>query len=392
MKKAIFAVIIVLFLSASCIVYVPTDVNREPRPRDYPQADVGDYGETSLSYFYDYLSPHGAWVHFSPHGYVWVPRHMGYRWRPYTMGHWAWTDYGWTWVSEEEWGWACFHYGRWGFDDDIGWFWVPGTVWAPAWVVWRSGPSYFGWAPVPPGIEFSLGYGFSSREFDVPHHHWIFVESRYFMDRRLDSYIFPFERNLTVIRYTELHQNIVVRNNRVFNEGIDVDTVRRATRQRISRQTIEDDRRPGPVRDELNRVRIYRPDIKESKESAPKRFVSRDEARKDLDQAKIWDPKTPQGEDTSVIRKKFDQETRVMERSHLEDLRRLRDKYDVQENGVRDPSEKNKIKKERDVAVEDLKKRHDQERRALSERQQKDEEQVKKRIIKKPDKSDRGER
>jgi hypothetical protein len=64
----------------------------------------------------------------------------------------------------------------------------------------------------------------------------------------------------------------------------------------------------------------------------------------------------------------------------------MRNKFAVRENGVRNPAEKSKIQKERDVAVEDLKKSHDQERQALTERQQKDEEQVKKKIIKKSDK------
>jgi len=389
MRKIIWIAVAALLFATSCIIYVPSDYEGRPRVREYPREDVADYGETSLSYFYDYLSPHGAWVRMPPHGYVWVPRRMGYRWRPYTTGHWAWTDYGWTWISDEEWGWACFHYGRWGFDDDIGWFWVPGSVWAPAWVVWRWSPSYFGWAPVPPGIEFRSGYGFGSGAFDIPGPYWIFVESRYFMDRRLDPYIFPYERNLTVIRFTEFHPNIVFRNNRVFNEGIDIDMVRRATRRTVSRQTISDARRPGPVREDEDRVTIHKPDIKGSDAGAPKRYVNKDEARKDLEQNRIFDPRSPQDEGASAIRKKREQETRVMERSQLEDLRRLRDKYAVQESGVRNPDEKSKIQKEKSAAEDELKKRHERERTELSERHQKDEEQVKKKIIKKTDKEPR---
>jgi hypothetical protein len=45
---------------------------------------------------------------------------MGYRWRPYSGGHWLWTDYGRTWISDQEGGDMPFHNGRWGWDNDIG--------------------------------------------------------------------------------------------------------------------------------------------------------------------------------------------------------------------------------------------------------------------------------
>jgi hypothetical protein len=77
------------------------------------------------------------------------PWQMGYRWRPYSEGNWGWTDYGLTWISDLEWGDIRSHYGRWGGDNELGWFWVPGSVWGPAWVTWRSNDQYLGWAPLP---------------------------------------------------------------------------------------------------------------------------------------------------------------------------------------------------------------------------------------------------
>src|SRR5258708_24450962 len=47
--------------------------------------------------------------------------------------------------------WACYHYGSWLYDPAYGWVWIPGTEWAPAWVVWREAPDYIGWAPCGPG-------------------------------------------------------------------------------------------------------------------------------------------------------------------------------------------------------------------------------------------------
>ena len=84
------------------------------------------------------------------YGYVFQPNVTDPHWAPYTDGHWVYTDAGWTWVSDEPWGWATYHYGRWINIDGTGWVWVPGYRWAPAWVSWRYGGGYCGWAPLPP--------------------------------------------------------------------------------------------------------------------------------------------------------------------------------------------------------------------------------------------------
>ena len=97
--------------------------------------------------FYAPLSPLGQWVTVDGYGSVWVPRGVEAGWRPYCNGHWENTDAGWFWVSDESWGWATYHYGRWDNDGIHGWFWIPQTEWAPAWVSWRSGGGYVGWCP-----------------------------------------------------------------------------------------------------------------------------------------------------------------------------------------------------------------------------------------------------
>src|SRR4029453_8442307 len=98
--------------------------------------------------FYDELAPYGEWVHVSGPGWAWVPYDTPAGWRPYQVGHWIFTDYGWTWVSDESFGWAFYHYGRWHMDPGYGWVWVPGTEWGPAWVAWHEGGGYVGWAPL----------------------------------------------------------------------------------------------------------------------------------------------------------------------------------------------------------------------------------------------------
>jgi len=102
------------------------------------------------------LAVHGTWVSVGSHGRCWRPAHVKVGWRPYVHGEWVWTDCGWYWSSDEPWAWACYHYGAWVHDGSLGWIWVPHTKWAPAWVSWRVGGGYVGWAPLPPsGVVFA---------------------------------------------------------------------------------------------------------------------------------------------------------------------------------------------------------------------------------------------
>src|SRR6185503_1939233 len=113
-----------------------------------PRAQAVD---VSFDFFYNNMSG-GSWIEVADYGYCWQPdvAVSSSRWRPYTDGYWAYSDVGWTWVSYEDFGWATYHYGRWVRLEDYGWCWVPGYEWGPAWVSWRTGGNYVGWAPLPP--------------------------------------------------------------------------------------------------------------------------------------------------------------------------------------------------------------------------------------------------
>jgi hypothetical protein len=100
--------------------------------------------------FHAPLAPYGSWVVVGSYGRCWHPARLAVEWRPYCYGSWVYTDCGWYWVSDEPWAWACYHYGYWVDDAEVGWVWVPGVEWAPAWVEWRVGGGYIGWAPLAP--------------------------------------------------------------------------------------------------------------------------------------------------------------------------------------------------------------------------------------------------
>jgi hypothetical protein len=128
------------------------------------------------------LAPYGEWVVVSHHGRVWRPRHVRAGWRPYFHGRWVWTDDGWFWDSDEPFSWAVYHYGRWDDDPVYGWVWVPGFVWAPAWVTWRFGGGAIGWAPLLPGFSvwWTAGY-------PVNYSAWVFAPERQFVGVRVDT-------------------------------------------------------------------------------------------------------------------------------------------------------------------------------------------------------------
>jgi hypothetical protein len=128
----------------------PPSQDPNAQPSDSTQAEPGPGVNVSEDYFYDRLSPYGYWRWTPEYGRVWVPAGVSDDWRPYYDGSWAYTDWGWTFASTVPWGWATYHYGRWGFGLGLGWYWIPGPVWGPAWVSWRYSAGWVAWAPLGP--------------------------------------------------------------------------------------------------------------------------------------------------------------------------------------------------------------------------------------------------
>jgi hypothetical protein len=192
-------------------------------------------GEVSFGVFYSDLNPHGSWLVSSQYGRVWQPGIYRPGWNPYYDGHWAYTDLGWTWVSDYEWGATPYHYGTWVEEPEMGWVWVPGYVWGPSWVVFSSGSDYIGWAPVPPNYSMSLSLSVS----DISPSHFVFVSSGNFLAPQVRSYAVPQSRTSVIINRTKIVNNITVQNNVVVNQGPDVTIVERASGRKIRAVPIE---------------------------------------------------------------------------------------------------------------------------------------------------------
>ena len=110
--------------------------------------------------YQDDLAPFGHWEFVVGFGYIWRPFSVGVTWAPYYRGRWVFTDYGWTWVSSEPWGWITYHYGYWAYTNRWGWVWIPGYVWGPAHVTWYWSDGYVAWRPAPPPPEIRVSFKF----------------------------------------------------------------------------------------------------------------------------------------------------------------------------------------------------------------------------------------
>lgn len=131
---------------------------------------------------YEDLDDYGSWQEADTYGAVWFPTGIDVDWAPYRHGHWLWLGpWQWTWVGDEPWGFAPYHYGRWVQLNDR-WGWVPGPrnaypYYAPALVAFVGGNAFqlsvmlgeigadIAWFPLGPGEIYWPSYEVSRNYF-----------------------------------------------------------------------------------------------------------------------------------------------------------------------------------------------------------------------------------
>lgn len=123
---------------------------------------------------YEDLDDEGSWSQTPDYGYVWFPSAVPAEWAPYRDGYWAYiAPWGYTWVDQQRWGFAPFHYGRW-IAVRGSWGWVPcppqheGTayvrpVYAPALVAWVGIGAGVAWFALGPREVYVPSYPVSRR-------------------------------------------------------------------------------------------------------------------------------------------------------------------------------------------------------------------------------------
>jgi hypothetical protein len=225
-----------------------------------------------INYFYDTLEPYGFWVTVDPYGFVWVPTDVSVDWQPYTDGYWTYTDYGWTWVDDADWGWAPFHYGRWAHDRLYGWVWVPDTVWGPAWVAWRVGDGIVGWAPLPPEAYWQIGVGFVTDDWrfgaGIGLGDWCFVPDRHFLGHQIRRHCMPRDHADHYFRVTRDATDYGYVQERIVDRGIAVRDIEQRTGQRVRQHIVRPPVSDGAVRPQRQVTEEQQPKAQHEQERA----------------------------------------------------------------------------------------------------------------------------
>ena len=264
-------------------------------------------------------------------------------WRPYTDGDWVFSDdFGWTFTGDSDWAWAVYHYGRWLFDRNSGWLWVPGYTRGPAWVAWRYGGGYIGWAPLPPDIAWDMYGGFGPFDWEGGFNlgGWVFCEENWFVGRDARRHLEVAGRNDTLFRGTKNVTDYSGASGRVMNRSLKSEMLERDTGRKIDHVRISDlndaakDRRPQFKGEALE---LFRPKLEAGKGLTTPRNV--------------WQPRSPE----QVAN---DQER--LQKFHIQQQEKLQSFHE---------SERNKYPNDA-VMQNRLNNRHDQEMGLLLQRQQ----------------------
>ncbi|MEO6907119.1 MAG: DUF6600 domain-containing protein [Abditibacteriaceae bacterium] len=232
-----------------------------------PEYTNNENSDVNYQDFYQNLSPYGQWLNDPEYGYVWQPR-VDQSFRPYySGGHWVMTQYGNTWVSDYSWGWAAFHYGRWDLSDNNGWIWVPGNQWAPAWVSWRSGGGYYGWAPLSPSFNINISIG----NYHAPNNWYSFVPQRHLYDHgysqyndnnyRSNNHYVVSNHIVNLIHNTTIIHNTYINNHNTYITGPRIKEVESVTHQKVRIYNITNNRNASSTKIQNNSINIYRPVI-----------------------------------------------------------------------------------------------------------------------------------
>lgn len=244
--------------------------------------------DQDAAYFHQELSPYGRWILSEENQWYWQPTVAvgNLNWRPYwDQGHWIYTDQGWYWSSDYPWGWAAFHYGRWNLHPHHGWIWYPDREWAPAWVTWRMGGDYCGWAPLPQyshydyaggglsfhgrHVEASFGFGLAWNQFNFSYLREMGDRPRARFRNEADAR--KIYSQTTVINNYSVSKTVVNNetHSRIVNRGIDPGRVAALRGKPVETVKIQDRRTPSPTRvpervdARTKTLEVYRPKLPE---------------------------------------------------------------------------------------------------------------------------------
>jgi hypothetical protein len=195
-------------------------------------------------------------------------------WQPYSRGEWVMTDNGWYFLADSEPMEITHHYGRWWNSPDLGWVWLPGKVWSPAWVTWRESDDLIAWSPVPPNVFIVNN---SIPVVQVPVDNFVVVPKQDFTRPEIYKYMRIENRNNTIIHEMRKLDGPMVVNHTIINRGPEVRTIEAAANTTIKKRMIDRVNRIRDIRDRSDDV--IRTFIAPLREVRVEREVKKDQRR-----------------------------------------------------------------------------------------------------------------
>lgn len=184
---------------------------------------------------------------------------------PYTNGQWVYTDAGWYFRAATPYEEICHHHGRWVYSPALGWMWVPGRVWAPAWVEWREHDSYIAWTPIPPSVYIVNSVVIVPPIFTVYTERYVIVERRYFLEPGIYKYHYKEHKNKIMIKEWRKIDGVTVMNKTVINKGPHVAYFEKIKGGKIETVKINKVKGMNNVKYSSNEFDVYTPEFKKSK-------------------------------------------------------------------------------------------------------------------------------
>ncbi len=203
---------------------------------------------------------------------------------PYSNGQWVNTTQGWYFHAASEPEEITHHYGRWVLSPSVGWVWVPGRVWSPAWVDWREQNDYIAWQPVPPSTYIVNNTIITP---PVVEERYVVVEKRYFVEPDVYRYVYRQNKHGFVIKEWRRLDGVMVTNNTIINRGPDVTVIQNYYTSPIGMVAINPVVSLSQVSYTTTEYRVFTPEFKKVKHrgkvtkivTAPGTFVTYDNAK-----------------------------------------------------------------------------------------------------------------
>ncbi|KXK48738.1 MAG: Membrane protein involved in colicin uptake-like protein [Chlorobi bacterium OLB5] len=183
---------------------------------------------------------------------------------PYTNGQWIYSSSGWYFRAASPHEEITHHYGRWVYSPTMGWLWVPGRVWAPAWVDWREHEEYIAWTPVPPGIYIVNNYLIAPPVYEE---RYVVIERRYFVEPEIYRYSYKVHNHKHKFKIKEWRRmdGIMVVNNTVINRGPDVTVIQSITGRTFDPVIINHTAGGNKISYSDKEYRVHTPEFKKVK-------------------------------------------------------------------------------------------------------------------------------